>query len=466
MTLPFTPRPSQSRILQYSGGRLGISAVPGSGKTQTLSALAAQIVSSGGLAPDQEVLVVTLVNSAVDNFTSRIADFIQSDSLMQRLGYRVRTLHGLAHDIVREAPALAGLDPEFSIMDEAGSLNMIREAADAWVRENPEFIEAYVSSELDDQRRRRVAGRDWPDYVETIAASFIRAAKDRHLSPYDLQAALAVSSISLPLAQMGLEIYMEYERALAYRGAVDFDDLIRLAYQVLDSSPELLERLRHRWPYILEDEAQDSSHIQQEIISRLVGPHGNWVRVGDPNQAIFETFTTADPDLLLDFIARNPSVDMPESGRSQQSIIDLANFLIDWVMNEHPIEEARDALAPPYIVPVPPGDPQPNPPTDQAAIHFVSKRLTAEEETKVVVDSLSKWLPKNPDLTVAVLVPRNTRGVEVMDKIIQHRNRDANLHLLRDLCDVMLNGSLCGLGGLIPYPVLSAVKHFPQDFGL
>ena len=60
----------------------------------------------------------------------------------------------------------------------------------------------------------------------------------------------------------------------------------------------------------------------------------------------------------------------------------------------------------------------------------------------------------------------STRGVEVMDKIIQNRNRDANLYLLRDLCDVMLNGSLCGLGGLIPYPVLSALRHFPQDFGV
>jgi formate dehydrogenase iron-sulfur subunit len=60
----------------------------------------------------------------------------------------------------------------------------------------------------------------------------------------------------------------------------------------------------------------------------------------------------------------------------------------------------------------------------------------------------------------------STRGVEVMDKIINNRNREANLFLLRDLCDVMLNGSLCGLGGLIPYPVLSAVRHFPKDFGV
>ena len=60
----------------------------------------------------------------------------------------------------------------------------------------------------------------------------------------------------------------------------------------------------------------------------------------------------------------------------------------------------------------------------------------------------------------------STRGVEVIDKIIQNRNRSANLHLLRDLCDIMVNGSLCGLGGLIPNPVLSAMKHFPGDFGI
>ena len=58
----------------------------------------------------------------------------------------------------------------------------------------------------------------------------------------------------------------------------------------------------------------------------------------------------------------------------------------------------------------------------------------------------------------------STRGVEVIDKIIARRNRDANIALLRDLCDTMLNGSLCALGGMTPYPVLSALNHFPEDF--
>jgi formate dehydrogenase iron-sulfur subunit len=60
----------------------------------------------------------------------------------------------------------------------------------------------------------------------------------------------------------------------------------------------------------------------------------------------------------------------------------------------------------------------------------------------------------------------STRGVETIDKIIAGRDRDANVGLVRDLCDTMLYGSLCALGGMTPFPVLSALNHFPEDFGL
>jgi formate dehydrogenase iron-sulfur subunit len=58
----------------------------------------------------------------------------------------------------------------------------------------------------------------------------------------------------------------------------------------------------------------------------------------------------------------------------------------------------------------------------------------------------------------------STRGVEVIDKIIENHDRTQNLELLDDLCELMLDGSLCALGGLIPYPVQSALRHFPEDF--
>jgi formate dehydrogenase iron-sulfur subunit len=60
----------------------------------------------------------------------------------------------------------------------------------------------------------------------------------------------------------------------------------------------------------------------------------------------------------------------------------------------------------------------------------------------------------------------STRGVEVIDKITVNHNRSQNEVLLRDLCDTMLNGSLCAMGGMTPYPVLSALNHYPEDFGL
>jgi formate dehydrogenase iron-sulfur subunit len=60
----------------------------------------------------------------------------------------------------------------------------------------------------------------------------------------------------------------------------------------------------------------------------------------------------------------------------------------------------------------------------------------------------------------------STRGMELIDHIIGNRNRAANAALLRELCDTMTNASLCALGGLTPLPVMSALKHFPGDFGL
>ncbi len=60
----------------------------------------------------------------------------------------------------------------------------------------------------------------------------------------------------------------------------------------------------------------------------------------------------------------------------------------------------------------------------------------------------------------------STRGVEVIDRIVNNANRPAQVKLLRDLCDTMLHGSLCAMGGMTPYPVLSALDHYPQDFGI
>ena len=158
----FVPRPKQQEVLAYRGGRMGVSAVPGSGKTHTLSALAAQLVADGALADDQEVLIVTLVNSAVDNFARRVDEFVVARGLLPHVGYRVRTLHGLAHDIVRERPGLLGLSNEFQIADERTSNEILTEAAEAWAAANPDFADAFLSYELDDRKRDWARRDKWP----------------------------------------------------------------------------------------------------------------------------------------------------------------------------------------------------------------------------------------------------------------------------------------------------------------
>ncbi len=415
----FKPRPKQRKVLAYHGGRMGVSAVPGSGKTWTLSLLAAKLVAEVDLEDDQEILVVTLVNSAVDNFASRVAGFVQDQGLLPSVGYRVRTLHGLAHDIVRERPGLVGLSDDFRILDELASQDVLRDAALAWMREHPDVAPAFLAADLDQQKMEWVQQERWPDLVVRISSAFIKLAKDLQLTPAELRYQLEGFSEPLPLLEMGTEVYADYQRALAYRGAVDFDDLIRLALQALRLDPAFLGRLQRRWPYVLEDEAQDSSRLQEAILKELVGEDGNWVRVGDANQAIYETFTTASPRYLRDFLDR-PDVkrrELPNSGRSMQSIIDLANALIHWTMFEHPVPAIQNALSPPFIQPTPPGDPQPNPRDLPRKIHLSDRAYSPQGELEAVVTSLARWLPDHKDQTVAVLVPRNHRGSEVVNAL-------------------------------------------------
>ena len=418
--MTFSPRPSQEKILTYRGGKMGISAVPGSGKTWTLSRLAAEVISRREIGPDQEVLIVTLVNSAVENFSRRVGSFISEKGLLPQIGYRVRTLHGLAHDIVREKPALIGLEERFQIIDEREA-NLIRnEATQTWIKTHSDFLDKYLIQDMDEKKTSWIREKQLPDLLNSLAYSFIRSAKDLRLLPDALRRELSQQPALLPLAEMGCDIYNHYQRALSYRGAVDFDDLIRLALDLIELDQDFLERLRLRWPIILEDEAQDSSRLQEQILRLLAGENGNWVRVGDPNQAIFETFTTANPRFLRNFIANEADYyqSLPESGRSQLSIINLANHLVDWVIKEHPIPEVRDALsAPPYIISAPFGDPQPNPSDNPKTIIFLKEVSTPAEEIKIIIDSIENWLPDHKDNTVAILTPRNARGSEVVDEL-------------------------------------------------
>lgn len=411
----FKPRPKQAEVLAFRRGYMGVAAVPGSGKTATLSYLAAQLLAETDLAEGQEILIVTLVNSAVANFARQVNGYVKDDGLLPGYGYRVRTLHGLANDIVRGKPGAANLDDQFTIVDERESNAILADAADAWARRNPEAPDAYLGADYVDKGHYRT--QKWAEILTDTARSFIRGAKDALLTPPEVARLLAAYPGELPLAEFCGEIYSDYERALAYRGAVDFQDLICLALKLLRAEPAYLASLRRKWVVILEDEAQDSSRLQEEILRALAGEGGNWARVGDPNQAIFETFTTANPKYLRQFIAAKgvAARELPNSGRSARSIQQLANALIRWSL-EHPHRAIREAmpLSAPYIQPTPPGDPQPNPPDNPDAVVLFAEAFSATKEAIMVTESCKRWLAANPDSTAAILVARNARGSEIV----------------------------------------------------
>jgi DNA helicase-2/ATP-dependent DNA helicase PcrA len=447
----FKLRPKQQEILSYTHGRMGISAVPGSGKTWTLSFLAADLLKRSVLLDDQEILIVTLVNSAVDNFYNRISSFIEARGLIPNIGYRVRTLHGLANDIVRERPELLGLDNNFQIIDEREADSIRDGVAQAWISSHPNELDAFLDPSMDESKREWAKRVHLPGLVNDIALSFIRFAKDQRYTPERLKERVRELPVPLPMAEMGVEMYENYQNALIYRGAVDFDDLIRLALSGLEWDASLLERLRYRWPYILEDEAQDSSKLQEEILTMLVGDNGNWVRVGDPNQAIYETFTTASPEYLRNFIHQAGVIqqELPNSGRSTLSLIGLANYLVQWTNHEHPNLAVRNALeSSPLIEPTPKDDPQPNPPDELTYIHVASQKFTPLSEIQAVADSIERWLPDHQDSTVAVLAPRNERAFILVDEL-RHRNIAYHDDLLRSSSTTRFSAG--SLGNILRY---------------
>src|SRR5258708_3939883 len=409
-------RPGQHDILNYRGGKVGVSAVPGSGKTFTLSHLAGRLVeklTDSGLAEEQEVLIVTFANSAVNSFKARIGEIIQTQrGLLPYIGYRVRTLHGLAHDIVRERQSLDGLYEVCRIMDDRAAAAMGREVVDGQLKTSLNRFLAYVDQEANSENMRSIQFEELPTLAVSVAEAFIRQAKDQLLDPAALRSRLAIYAESdLPLARFGLEVYEAYQRSLAYRGAVDFDDLVRLALLALDTDEAYRRRLQKRWPYILEDEAQDSSLLQERML-RLLSGGKNWVRVGDPNQAINTTFTTANPRFLRDFLVEESvkAVNLNEAGRSAPPIIDLANRLVQWTASDHPVDALHSAFYAQEIHATPPRDLQGNPAPNETPIHthyHPGTNITPDKEFDHVASSLQRWLPGHPAHAVAPLVPEN-----------------------------------------------------------
>jgi DNA helicase-2/ATP-dependent DNA helicase PcrA len=434
-------RPAQRKILEYHGGRMAVSAVPGSGKTFTLSMLASELIRSGRVdtSNGQQVLIVTYLNASVDTFRSRIRQRLEEHQL-PLTGYEVRTLHSLALEIVRASTGGSlESDDSVAVLDEPQTLNLLAHATDKWIEANPGLWQELLA---DDRPQSRVR---WRDLIASTARIFIREAKNHRYTPAAIwrQIGRQVDSAKNPASgadailsstvgeliglgdQFGLliimvGIYERYQAILTRQGASDFDDLIWQATDLLANRPDVASEFRRRWPYVLEDEAQDSVPMQESLLTSLAGPEGNWVRVGDPNQAITSTFTSAHPRHFSDFMKRPDvkTLPLPNSGRCAPLIYNAANLLVNWVVDHHPVPEVRsDAFRRQEILPTPQGDVQINPPDSEADffIKVFSHRET--EELPAIAELATRYAAQHQNHTVAILIPTNNLGHELATRL-------------------------------------------------
>ncbi len=413
-------RPAQEKILAYRRGQMAVSAVPGSGKTFTLSLLAAELIRSGriNVAAGQQVLIVTYLNSSVDHFKAQIRRWLQEMDLPV-LGFDVRTLHSLGLEIVRTARGSADAANDLIVLDDVQSANYLQTAGNNWIDAYPELWSAFLPD-----RSPSTAAR-WREITERTARVYIQTAKNERYRPEAIQQRLNEPAGEGEEAYLLLwvlnGIYARYQAILDRQGALDFDDLIWQAADLMSARPDLAAALRQRWPYVLEDEAQDSVPLQSELLSELTaGPAGNWVRVGDPNQAITSTFTAAHPRFFNAFIDA-PQVaffPLPNSGRSAPLIYEAANRLVHWVCDQHPVPEVRrSAFRRQEILPTPPGDAQPNPPNEEAGLRIRVYTQREEDELPEVARLAHLYTEKYPERTVAILTPTNRVGYDLSEQL-------------------------------------------------
>lgn len=395
-------RPGQDEVAKYKGGMLAVPAVPGAGKTTVLSWLAARLIDEG-LPKGSKILVVTVMNSAVANFTRKIGDWLEKRSLPRRTGFEVRTLHSLALQIIKQRPDSVSLRDDFAILDGGYRERIVEDIVDRWIDRNPQRWQKVLNIS-DSHRLLQQTLVGWRRRTIDMGQEMIHRFKGWGLTPQEAAARITDDNFYA----WTVEFYREYQESLSQRGMIDFDDLLLRAWQLVAGDEELSKRLGELWPYILEDEAQDSNPIQQKLLLKLASTNGNLVRVGDSNQAIMGTFTESDPSLFREFSQRPGVTTLPmlQSNRSSRHIIDLANGLVSWSCGEHPLSACRQALAPTYIEPVVADDPFPNP-QGQGYTLAVRSYKDFQEEIREVSKHALGYVRRNPHMTVAILAPTN-----------------------------------------------------------
>ncbi len=276
--------PQQYAAVTTTEGPILIIAGAGSGKTRVITFRIAHMLDKG--IPQSQILALTFTNKAAREMEDRVKDLTQKK--LQNL--TVSTFHAFGVKILRQEISALGWRENFTIYDETDKIALIKESGRE-LKFSPEALDCYkIAILFSDIKTGR---KDWK--VET---------------------------------DMYRELYEYYQEGLKLYNAVDFDDLIVLPIKIFREFPEILQKYRDRYKYLMVDEFQDTSHQQYEMMHLLADK--NVAVVGDDDQSIY-SWRGADFQNIVNFekdFEGVKEIRLEQNYRSTETILEAANGVI------------------------------------------------------------------------------------------------------------------------------------------
>ncbi|MDU4860241.1 MAG: ATP-dependent helicase [Terrisporobacter othiniensis] len=409
-------REDQLPIIQYEGGKMAVPAVPGAGKTFIVTNLVAKLLEEKRQGKGK-ILILTYMNSAVNNFKVRIKKILEEKNIDDKNSYEVMTIHSLAVKIIKEKPEIVMLNEDFNIADDLQKTMILGDCINNFKLNGGEKAFRFFVKEQKDpiwaDRQLEAWDKGFYDLVQnTISELKYKDITPQKLNKYMKENRRGILKIILP-------IYTEYEKKLKANGLLDYDDMLILAHKALSIDEDLKRKYQNKYQYVFEDECQDSNEIQGKIIGIICEEHNNLVRVGDINQSITGTFSSSDPKFFKNFIeSSDRCYRMDMSNRSSKDVINLANELVRYVtQNLQP--ECKDALEDMDIKTVPKNRGyKENPQPDKYQISYKYYE-TFDKEIENTVKFVRNINKKYPDKSIGILVPYNDHVNLVAKELIK-----------------------------------------------
>ncbi|HLR21067.1 MAG TPA: DNA helicase PcrA [Tissierellaceae bacterium] len=286
----------QKEAVLHTEGPLLIMAGAGSGKTRVVTHKIAYLIKERDVFPGN-ILAITFTNKAASEMKERAAQLLNENVDSMWIG----TFHSICVRILRRDIDKLGYDRSFSIYDRDDQITLMKECI----------------KELD---------VDKDMYKESAILSKISSLKDEQISPDEY---IKENEYDFREKNIG-ELYSIYQRKLLEYNALDFDDLIIKAVELLGRNKDILDFYQRKFQYVFVDEYQDTNKVQYELVKLFSDKYNNVCAVGDPEQSIY-SWRGADISNILDFEKdfKDAKVILLEQNyRSTQKILDVANEVI------------------------------------------------------------------------------------------------------------------------------------------